>query len=186
MNHSIKELVVLETPVSQNKISNNKLLVRHYLENNNVQHIIKNDNNYIDTINSMLISDGYKPITPLKTFNITLFDEYNYEVALLKEHYASNNREAIIVIDLSDGDIFSDFTVNIPYANLSDNEYIYNINNGSKELLKKLQEESLISFTDKTVRSGFVEYPIIKFTDGSEKTLFEHNDILHKILSSNY
>lgn len=134
-------------------------------------------NNCIKEANSLLHQSGYSLVEWPKTFDICLFGN-NFEVVLLKEMYAFGENDAILVIDLSDGEEYSPFTVNIPYAELAKDEFVFDANNGSKEVLKKLLEESLITKTNKSVKSGFVDYPIYKFTNGSKEELFKHNDIL--------
>lgn len=96
-----------------------------------------------------------------KTFKINFCDE-DYDLLLIEENY-TNGRLAIRAI--CDNETWGVLTVNIPEAELEEDEIVVKTYSENKEwatqLIQKLPETFIP--TGKTVKTGFVECPIYKY-----------------------
>jgi hypothetical protein len=90
--------------------------------------------------------------TQYETYNVSLeFGKYN------------NGRTAIELIDLEDGCPVMMATVNLPDVSLSDDEVIIKNYSENEGVLEFLIENGIVSKPLRTVSSGWVTCPIVRF-----------------------
>ena len=95
---------------------------------------------------------------------ITLFGQ-SYDIEIKSDKYSNNNRLALSAYEKGTGDTFGDITVNVPYAQLEEDEICiktWSENEWVNQLLTLLPQH--FKDTNRYVESGFVSAPIWKFT----------------------
>lgn len=103
----------------------------------------------------------------LKTYKLKFWDD-TYEVAPVIERYEMNGALAIELYELN-GEDFGTLTVNLPFAvkpSAYDNfEFAFvDVNLFKEENLKKLINDKMGTFFEGyKAKSGFVDYPLVKF-----------------------
>jgi hypothetical protein len=85
-----------------------------------------------------------------------------YHCLLMKQHYASNDRVALQLIDKEDGGPVAMATVNIPDAELADGEIIVKNYSENEGMLEALVTAGYAEDTRRSVASGFISAPVCK------------------------
>jgi hypothetical protein len=84
-------------------------------------------------------------------------------------HY-SNERVAIELIDVEDGELVATATVNIPEEKIEKDEIIVKDYSENEGMLKALTDAGIVTKVNRHVRTGYVECPVCKVNMGLLKS----------------
>lgn len=87
-----------------------------------------------------------------------------YDIRLVKSHYASDGNLAVAMLDTEDDSIVNVITVNLDESSACEKDHAYiDTNNNGLELIDWLERNNIAKTTGYAAVSGYCIYPEVKF-----------------------